>query len=842
MKIIHELAKASTKNREHSLAICCSILIAVVMMGTLLFIYSELDLSEWKYHQEMFGDYNAMLINITESGYKRLQEHTDIKTLEFSKGILLENTPFQRPNVDLYLQTPTLLSSNIFGYFESRLLQGELPQQTDEILVSETFILENPDYTLGKTIRLGSTAYEICGIFKEHLMSFNKNYLFFGLLSFENPTTLFQTDGAVDATIWFKNERDTYRLMRQILEDLGRKNEDELLKEGGLTYNTPYLEGKLIFQSGLIPSREFIERWSLRVGLLVCMLALFVVMIYNAFNVWSNQDLRQIGLLKSSGMTQRQVRRLVMEKALRLSLRPILWGLILAYGFTNLLFSLMWLNEKTAHLSSRTQFRLVTPNPFVFITLSLLAVLCVFLAALRPARRSSKLSIIDAMKESQPQRGKLRLRMVGYNRNIARNLAKDNSVSYRHTFRGLAIAMALAGMVFSTVLIIQSQRDLEELYDKPDSPYTLTSLFFTVQKAPRNLLEELKKTPNIRTSHVFTSYNFQYLPSENSDFISDELRVSLQDKTTKRTYRPIVTVFGLEDTDFQVILEQNGFNASEHEGFLLLDQTAQNPYKAYKHRTYIPLSQRTATTIVVRDSKDNERYHLPITGRIDEFPFELNPLWPDQIALFTSMTELEDFRLKHDKVDEYHSIIYSIKVVADLEVLPRVTEEVRETLHNYIPKTDTFTRNQLSDVANQEEQYRNELLLTLSTQILFVIIGLSNAYNSFHINLKARTRDFALLRSAGMTENQMKKMLHYEGFFLIRRVIFYYILMLAIGVLALAAKKHFMFPPWQLAFNLNFPLLILFFVINVLGIWAAIESGKRKVLGQSIITALQQDY
>ncbi|HBN96339.1 MAG TPA: ABC transporter permease, partial [Firmicutes bacterium] len=116
------------------------------------------------------------------------------------------------------------------------------------------------------------------------------------------------------------------------------------------------------------------------------------------------------------------------------------------------------------------------------------------------------------------------------------------------------------------------------------------------------------------------------------------------------------------------------------------------------------------------------------------------------------------------------------------------------------------------------------------------------AYNSVHMNLKARTRDFALLRSAGMTENQLKKMLGYETFFLIRQVVGYYVLMLALGVWALSAKKHYMFSPWQLALNLNFPLLIFFFVISIVGIWAAMESGRRKVLGQSIIATLQQSY
>lgn len=841
MKIISELAQASTKNRENSLAIRVSILVAVIMMGTLLFIYSELELSEWKYHQELFGDYHARLFGISESEYAQLQEDDAINSLELSKGIILDDLPFQRSGINLYLQTPVLLDTSFFT--EARSLEGRLPTRADEILVSEVFVLENPEYGLESTIHLGTEDYTISGIYRDHLYSFEKNYQFFGQLSFAHGADLFETSGNVDITIWFQNERDTYRLTRQILEDLGRGDEEELLKIGAMHYNTRYLEGKLIFQSGLIPSSDFLDRWSPRVGLLACIAPLFIVMIYNAFNVWSSQDLRQIGLLKSSGMTPKQVRQLVRQKALRLSLRPILCGLALAYACANLLFYLMWLNEKASgfvYSSAGSHLRLVSLNPLVFIILFFLAVLCVLVAALKPARRSSKLSIIDAMKGSQPQRTKLRLRFTSYGKNITRSLGRDNSLSYKHTFRGMAVAMALAGMVFSTVLIIQSQRGLEELYNKPSSPYNLTSTFLTIQKAPRSLLEELKTIPNISSSHIFTSYNFKYLPGENQGFISDELQASLQE--TKQTYRPTVTVYGLEDPDFDALLLQNGFDPANHEGLLLLNQTAQNPRKAYNHRSYIPLSHESATTLVVQDGKDNKRYQLPIVGHINEFPYNLYPLWPDQIALFTSMSELEDFRLQYDKVDEYYSITYSIKVATDLEMLPTVTDAVLDTLDAYIPKSDTFTRNQLGDLASQAEQYRNELLLTISAQILFVIIGLSNAYNSVHMNLKARTRDFALLKSVGMTESQLKKMLGYESLSLIRQVVGYYVFMLALGVWVLAVRKDFMFSPWQLALNLNFPLLISFFSISIVGIWAAMESGRRKVLGQSVISTLQQNY
>ena len=843
MKINSELAKNSVKNSNRSSAVFYSILIAVVMLGTLLFIYSDLELGQWKYHKEMFGDYHATLLNISEDEYKQLHKNESIETLGFSKGIFIENTSFQRPNVNLYLQSPLLLDSG-FGFFESRLLEGNLPHKHNEILVSEAFILENSSYTLGGKVKLGPNEYQIGGIFKEELMSFDKDYLFFGKLAIEDNDILFNNaNSSVDATIWFKNERDTYNSMRQILKDFERASEDELLKNGTLDYNTGYLEGKLIFKSGLIPSREFIERWSFRVVLLACILALFILIIYNSFNVWNSQELRQIALLKSTGMTPRQVRHLVIEKALRLSLKPIIYGLVLAYACTNLLFYLMWLNGEKTLMSEQTyQFKLVTPNPLVFIILFVLALLCVFLAALKPARQSSKLSIVESMKGIQTHQGKMPLPFFNRDsRDISRSLARDNTISYRHTFRGLALAMALSGLIFSTVLIVQSQRDLEDKFNTPESPYTLTSFVFTIQEIPRTLLNELKAIPNIKSIHTFSTYDFKYLQSENKEFLSEQFKTSLQDNKGKTNYNPKVRVFGLEDKDFQGILEENGLNGIGKDSFLLLDKTAQDPHKAYKQRTYIPLSKENSTQLTVLDNKDGEIYDLPIIGKINAFPYEINPLWPDQIAIFTSLTQLEDFCFNNDKVNENYPITYNIKVDTDIETLPQVTEEVKRTIYKYIPKTDTWTRNLLTDLASNKEQYRNELLLTLGSQLLFIIIGFSNAFNSFHINLQTRTRDFALLRSVGMTEEQIKKMLHYEIWFLIRKVVIYYVLLLTIGIFAVTAKKKFMFSPWQLALNLNFPLLIFFFLISILGIWLAMKSGKGKVLKQTIITALRQE-
>ena len=77
-----------------------------------------------------------------------------------------------------------------------------------------------------------------------------------------------------------------------------------------------------------------------------------------------------------------------------------------------------------------------------------------------------------------------------------------------------------------------------------------------------------------------------------------------------------------------------------------------------------------------------------------------------------------------------------------------------------------------------QEEAANIKILFIFIQGFLLLVGLSNAYNSFNSSLQARMRDFALLRSIGMEEEQLKGMLLHEGIFLIRRVLLIFLLLL----------------------------------------------------------------
>ncbi len=82
MNIIQELSKNSVnEDKRSTMAIRLSILIAVTMIGTLLFLFSEIDLEQWTYEKEHIGDYDVVLFHFDKSIWEHLINDPDIKTL-----------------------------------------------------------------------------------------------------------------------------------------------------------------------------------------------------------------------------------------------------------------------------------------------------------------------------------------------------------------------------------------------------------------------------------------------------------------------------------------------------------------------------------------------------------------------------------------------------------------------------------------------------------------------------------------------------------------------------------------------------------------------------------------
>lgn len=132
---------------------------------------------------------------------------------------------------------------------------------------------------------------------------------------------------------------------------------------------------------------------------ILCILVLILftgyLIIYNVFQISVTNDIRFYGLLKTIGTTSRQIRRIVRQQALLLSIFGIPLGLIVGYGVGALLTPVVISRlDGIPHIAT-------SPSPVIFILSALFALLTVLLSCRKPGRIAGRVSPIEAVRYTE---------------------------------------------------------------------------------------------------------------------------------------------------------------------------------------------------------------------------------------------------------------------------------------------------------------------------------------------------------------------------------------------------------------------------------------------------------
>lgn len=820
MKIINDLADGAVKNnKKDSFAIKISILLAVMLLGTVIFISNSIKTGRYEYVKKTFGDYHVKITGIDEGFYDKLKNNKDIEKVSFNKIIKTDLNAVIYENGD---------PASLLGY---DIKEGKKPEKANELLVQERFLIKNKEYDLGSEINVRDKTYKIVGTYDDFSSSFEEAK-FVGLSESDDKKVLFEKNDGIEAQIWYKNIRDTYTKTREILSEMNI-DENHALDIGRVFYNKDILEYKMVYPKGIIPPKSVVNSALEQYGAAFFLCLLFAFIIYGAFNVWNNRDLKEIALLKSTGMTDKQVKQLIRKKALKLSTLPIALGIILSLAFANLLLYLMWLNNSISYKNmseivgeslKSPDFHFVYPNPISIIIILLLSLLMVYLSATIPARKSAKIKIIEGLNGITEKNIKLRKSKI--NGPIEKTLAKDYYRSYRSTYRIIVISMALSAFVLTTVLVSQSYRTLNEKYNSYKSPYNFNSSIYTDKNLDKNLLADLEKVDRIKELHLYQRNDTKFYVDDNKDLISKDLKDSLASGKIEND-RLYASLYALTDEDFEELLKENNItNAS----YLLLNKIRKDNRTPYAFSEYIKISDKDTGKVTLKYNAQGKPINIKIDASIDEMPYDLEAYDNNEISIYTSTSNMKKFIDEYgiDKSDPVYYYFVKIKAEKNKE---KVFEDAEKVISNYVPKSDHETSTEILREATSKEQTRNERLLNLAIQIILITIALSNAYNSFKGNLRARAYDFKLLSTAGMTEKQMEKMVFGEGKILFKNIFLAYIFMFIIGIALRAYRSNY-----ELAFaikglitNMNYIPLIVVFVFMIAGVLFAIKSGFKTI-------------
>ncbi len=825
MKIIGELA-ASVVNagKKDALAVKTSILLAVILLGTILFITTSLRKAEVDFSIADSGDYHASIAEVDASFYDELKKNPAIEKIAFDRIVKTDRNAVIYEREDYFNQLKS---------FEP--VEGRRPEKDDELLVPDSFLKSNRDLHLNSTFEAEGKTYRIVGVYESPEISFDEYYLI-GRLGDASKDALYDGSSGVEAYIWYKNPRDTYTLTREILQ---KRSIDPKTAEsqGRLGYNTRLLNYKLIYPNGIIPPKNVLSR-ALEMYIPMSLLVLlFAFIIYGAFNVWNSRDQREIALLKSVGMTEKQVKKMIRRRAFLLARGPILLGTALSYGVANGLLYLMWRNNaKSIYamsdiLSERIKapdFQPVSLLPYAILAILILSVATVYLSAMVPAKRCGKLNIIEGLNDLSEKDGRRGPSKV--KGKIEKTLAKDYYVSYKRTYRTILLSTALSAVILTVVMVSGAYSELTDTYDKFRSPYSFSSTIFTPGSMAPQLTEDLKALKGADEWHLYRKQNFKCFVGDNGAFFSAPMKKALKDgKKSKELY---ARLYGLTDEDYEKLLEVNGYDNDT--AYLLLNKTAADDSSPYAFRKYIPVTDGSGA-VKLRYAAEGKVMAIGIGGVIDEMPYAIEPMTAQEVSLFTRHSTMEAFFQKegHDPSDPVS--YYNIKMRADKNV-DKVSEDFEKVIASYIPKTDHSTLTQAMSRAMDNEAERNVRVLNGGIQGILILIALTNAYNSFNGNLRARKREFQLLMTAGMTDRQMKSMVYREGGMLFLRLLILYGILLPVVILGRSARSKFAitFAAKNLFFTTNYLPIALVFVVMGIGISLSIRNGLKQVLVEDL--------
>ncbi|MDD4564932.1 MAG: ABC transporter permease [Eubacteriales bacterium] len=130
-------------------------------------------------------------------------------------------------------------------------------------------------------------------------------------------------------------------------------------------------------------------------GLLLIIIFTGYLIIYNVFQISVSNDIRFYGLLKTIGTTGRQLRRIIRQQALLLSLIGISLGFLVGYG-AGIKLTPVILSQLNGVVQDA-----VSASPLIFIGSALFALVTVMISCRRPGRMAARVSPVEAVRYTE---------------------------------------------------------------------------------------------------------------------------------------------------------------------------------------------------------------------------------------------------------------------------------------------------------------------------------------------------------------------------------------------------------------------------------------------------------
>ena len=330
------------------------------------------------------------------------------------------------------------------------------------------------------------------------------------------------------------------------------------------------------------------------------------------------------------------------------------------------------------------------------------------------------------------------------------------------------------------------------------------------------LFNQIAKSEKINDYSIHKTIQVSVLPEYLSDFGKEYFQDS--EDIEER-------VIAIGEKQFNDFVKQIGEDPKKYEnkGILLDNFTYFKDEKKINGNLYnIENNKLTLNLLDENYEKTNKIFDIQIEKRTEEVPMGLE----DRTGLIISDKLMDKFDYRIDR----------------MYIMSNDTTGLREELSSLKISNPAYEKIGYSDY---EEAQRSEQAMVLVVSIFLYgfiavisLIGVTNIFNTITTNMNLRQKEFAMLKSIGMTQNEFDRMIRLES-------IFYGIKSLVIGIPLGCIGSYFIYKAFSEGMEMAYKLPITAIIIATLFVFLIIglimKYSLNKINKQNIIDTIRNE-
>ncbi len=838
MNILNKFTIKSLKlNKKRTIVTIIGIMLSTALICGVAGLVSSFQNSLIDWARTNDGNYHVTFKNVESNKAQYVTENQKVKDYFISSSLGWANLEGSKTTNKPYLHVLAYDKKALENYGVV-LTDGRLPQNSNEIIITESvltgarvFLKIGDTITLNIGTRKSNDDYYLNddALYTEDDESIvdtkEKTYTIVGFMDTLDVENLYspgysaltymdETPSAIDISVLYKSPKEYEKTTKDICKTLNLDFDEDI-----------YVNSDFLRFQGIMSDNMLYVLYTIAGVVIFIIVISSVFVIRNSFSISVAEKNRQYGMLSSVGATSKQIRKNVIFEGMVIGLIAIPLGILL--GIVAIMILLKIVNYLLADMLSGLCFTYSINLLAVLISVAI-SIITIYLSCLIPARRAAKISPIESIrgnndikiKAKKLKTSKLTKKLFGIGGVIASKNLKRSKKKYRTTVISLVISIFIF-ISLSSFLTLGTKTSQFYYMDFKFNMYV-----HSLSDANTQIYEKISKLENVDNS----AYCYQSsLDIDNIKYASEFGKKFLENDP-----QPTGIAFMVYNNEyFKKYIKEIGLKESDYKtAVILLDYDTS--YNEDGSKTVDRIYSLKSGDKVNVKSGDKEKT-LTISKFTDVKPMGQEAIYYDHGIIVVS----EDYIKEVFKEDVNNSNYYHL---SDLFIKSSKPQELENILNDLIKQGGDYYG---LTVFNYETYMKQEQRMLLVVKIflygfitVITLIGVTNIFNTITTNMILRSKEFAMLKSVGMSSKEFNKMIRLES-------IMYGTKSLLIGIPLGILGSYGMYKAFaqgiDLGYTLPLPAIIISIVFVFIIVGITMKYSLNKINKQNIIETIRKD-